>query len=55
MIYSTAEIERVVRLAAQAARKRRGKLTSVDKANVLEVSRLWRKSRRGSCRRNFPI
>jgi 3-isopropylmalate dehydrogenase len=42
MIYSTAEIERVVRLAAQAARKRRGKLTSVDKANVLEVSRLWR-------------
>lgn len=42
MIYSTGEIERVVRLAADAARKRRGKLTSVDKANVLEVSRLWR-------------
>jgi 3-isopropylmalate dehydrogenase len=42
MIYSTGEIERVVRLAGQAARRRRGKVTSVDKANVLEVSRLWR-------------
>ena len=42
MIYSTGEIERVVRVAADAARKRRGKLTMVDKANVLESSRLWR-------------
>jgi 3-isopropylmalate dehydrogenase len=42
MIYNTGEVERVVRLAAEAARKRRGKLTQVDKANVLEVSRLWR-------------
>jgi 3-isopropylmalate dehydrogenase len=42
MIYSTGEIERVVRLSAEAARKRRGKLTMVDKANVLEASRLWR-------------
>ena len=40
--YSVAEIERVVRLAAALARKRRKKLTSVDKANVLETSRLWR-------------
>jgi 3-isopropylmalate dehydrogenase len=40
--YSVAEIERVVRLAARLARGRRGKLTSVDKANVLETSRLWR-------------
>ncbi|MGO9989859.1 MAG: 3-isopropylmalate dehydrogenase [Steroidobacteraceae bacterium] len=40
--YSAAEIERVVRLAAQLARARRRKLTSVDKANVLETSRLWR-------------
>ncbi len=40
--YSVAEIERVVRLAAQLARARRRKLTSVDKANVLETSRLWR-------------
>lgn len=44
MVYSTPEIERVVRLAAMAARGRRGKLTSVDKANVLEVSRLWRQT-----------
>src|ERR1700722_16097719 len=40
--YSLAEIERVVRLAATLARGRRRKLTSVDKANVLETSRLWR-------------
>jgi 3-isopropylmalate dehydrogenase len=40
--YSVMEIERVVRLAAALARTRRKKLTSVDKANVLETSRLWR-------------
>jgi 3-isopropylmalate dehydrogenase len=40
--YSVMEIERVVRLAAGLARTRRKKLTSVDKANVLETSRLWR-------------
>jgi 3-isopropylmalate dehydrogenase len=40
--YSVAEIERVVRVAAMLARGRRRKLTSVDKANVLETSRLWR-------------
>jgi 3-isopropylmalate dehydrogenase len=40
--YSVLEIERVVRLAANLARARRQKLTSVDKANVLETSRLWR-------------
>jgi 3-isopropylmalate dehydrogenase len=40
--YSVMEIERVVRLAAALARARRKKLTSVDKANVLETSRLWR-------------
>lgn len=43
MEYSVGEIERIVRLAAGAARSRRNKLTSVDKANVLEVSRLWRR------------
>jgi len=42
MVYSTGEIERIVRLAAIEAVARRGKLTSVDKANVLESSRLWR-------------
>jgi 3-isopropylmalate dehydrogenase len=40
--YTVVEIERVVRLAAGLARIRRRKLTSVDKANVLETSRLWR-------------
>lgn len=43
MSYTVAEIERIVRLAAEAARARRGKLTMVDKANVLEPSRLWRR------------
>jgi 3-isopropylmalate dehydrogenase len=42
MTYTTLEVERVVRLAATAARGRRRKLTMVDKANVLEASRLWR-------------
>ena len=40
--YSVAEVERVLRTAAGLARARRRKLTSVDKANVLETSRLWR-------------
>jgi 3-isopropylmalate dehydrogenase len=43
MQYSAAEVARIVRLAAQAARGRDNRLTSVDKANVLEPSRLWRK------------
>lgn len=41
-LYTEAEIVRVVRVAGQLARRRRGKLTLVDKANVLETSRLWR-------------
>lgn len=43
MTYSTSEIERVARVAFELARKRRKKLTSVDKSNVLEVSQLWRR------------
>jgi 3-isopropylmalate dehydrogenase len=42
MRYSVSEIERVARVAFEAAGKRRGKVTSVDKANVLETSQLWR-------------
>ena len=42
MIYSREEVARVARVAFQLAQKRRKKLTSVDKANVLEVSQLWR-------------
>jgi 3-isopropylmalate dehydrogenase len=41
--YSEPEIVRVVRLAFELARARRGRLTSVDKANVLATSRLWRR------------
>ena len=40
--YSVAEIERIAHLAFQYAQKRKKKLTLVDKANVLETSRLWR-------------
>ncbi len=41
-VYTVGEIERIARAAFTAARARNGKLTSVDKANVLETSRLWR-------------
>jgi 3-isopropylmalate dehydrogenase len=54
MTYSTGEIERVVRLAAQAARGRRKKLTMVDKANVLEASRLWRQVSERVVKTEFP-
>ncbi|MBW4627388.1 MAG: 3-isopropylmalate dehydrogenase [Brasilonema octagenarum HA4186-MV1] len=42
MAYTESEIERIGRVAFEAAQKRGGKLCSVDKANVLEVSQLWR-------------
>ena len=42
LAYSEAEIERILRVGFDLARGRRGRLTSVDKANVLESSRLWR-------------
>lgn len=44
LVYNTFEIERIVRLAFEAARNRRKKLTSVDKANVLISSQLWRET-----------
>ena len=44
MKYSENEVQRVAQLAFQTARQRRGKVTSVDKANVLESSRLWRQT-----------
>ena len=43
MLYTRPEIERVLRVAAEAAMKRRKKLVSIDKANVLASSRLWRR------------
>ena len=52
--YSVVEVERVVRLAGRLARGRRGRLTSVDKANVLETSRLWRETTERVMRDEFP-
>ncbi len=42
LLYSEYEIERIVRHAFETARKRRGRVHSIDKANVLETSRMWR-------------
>jgi 3-isopropylmalate dehydrogenase len=42
MLYSESEIRRIARVGFEAARKRAGRLCSVDKANVLETSQLWR-------------
>ena len=42
MAYSRDEVARIARVAFELARTRRRRLVSVDKANVLEVSRLWR-------------
>ena len=52
--YSKPEIERVVRRAATLARQRRGKLTLVDKANVLATSRLWRRVTSDLIGRDYP-
>jgi 3-isopropylmalate dehydrogenase len=41
-VYTVGEIERVCRVAGNLAKGRKGKVTSIDKANVLETSRLWR-------------
>src|SRR3990172_9243857 len=43
MVYTTAEIERIAKVGFEVARKRGKKLCSVDKANVLETTELWRK------------
>jgi 3-isopropylmalate dehydrogenase len=54
MVYSVFEVERIVRLAAEAARKRSNHLTSVDKANVLEPMRLWRQTAARLMAEEFP-
>ena len=52
--YHTHEVERIVRVAARLAGERRNKLCSVDKANVLETSRLWRDVTDKTMAREFP-
>jgi 3-isopropylmalate dehydrogenase len=52
--YDTEEVTRIVRMGAELARGRRGKLTSVDKANVLETSRLWRRIATKVVAEEFP-
>jgi 3-isopropylmalate dehydrogenase len=53
-VYTVGEVERIVRAAARLARGRKKKLTSVDKANVLETSRLWREVTVRVMREEFP-
>jgi len=52
--YTVAEVERVTRVACLLAQGRRGKLTSIDKSNVLETSRLWREVCQRVVRTEFP-
>lgn len=52
--YTTTEIERVSRVAFQIARKRKKKLTSVDKANILDVMELWRRTVTRIGKEEFP-
>jgi len=54
MVYSAGEVKRIVRLAAKAAQGRDNRLTSVDKANVLEPSRLWRRVAAQVMQEEFP-
>lgn len=52
--YSVPEIERITRIACELAMKRTKKIISVDKANVLESSRLWRRTVHAYAEKNFP-
>jgi 3-isopropylmalate dehydrogenase len=53
-LYTVKEIERIVRVAARIASARKGRLLSIDKANVLETSRLWREVCERVVRSEFP-
>ena len=52
--YSVREIERIARIACELARKRKKHVISVDKANVLESSRLWRRTVHAFAEQNYP-
>jgi len=52
--YTAAEVERVTRVAGRLAQKRRRKLTSIDKSNVLDTSRLWREVVTRVMKNEFP-
>ena len=52
--YSVKEIERIARIACELARKRSKKIISVDKANVLESSRLWRRTVHAYAEKHYP-
>jgi len=54
MVYSVEEIDRIARVAFEWARRRRRKVTSVDKANVLAVSELWRERVRQIAASEYP-
>jgi 3-isopropylmalate dehydrogenase len=54
MVYSVPEIERITKVACEAAMERDKRVTSVDKANVLESSKLWRKTVTDYVTKEFP-
>ncbi len=54
MTYTTPEIHRVLRLSFALARSRRNRLCSIEKSNVLEVSKLWRQEARKIAKQEFP-
>ncbi|MFC4455524.1 3-isopropylmalate dehydrogenase [Deinococcus sonorensis] len=54
MRYTTLEVERIAKIAFWAADQRKGRVTSVDKANVLEVSELWRRDVTALQQRDYP-
>jgi len=54
MIYKESEIERIARVAGDVASKRRGELCSIDKANVLDVSQLWKDVVTDVISKDFP-
>ena len=53
-VYTVEEIERIVRVACELARDRKSQLLSIDKANVLETSRLWRATTEALVRNEYP-